>query len=229
MAPPARGNRAETREEGCVTGSAVRTGVNEEQFHEALALVAKALHEADVPHVFMGGVASMVFGRTSWTHDIDVFLGAADEPRALDALNEAGFEREPVELTWLSKVRFGDVVVDLIRCASGPVFFDEEMRERAVAATVWGTRVNVISAEDLVVTKALAHSEDTDHYWWDALAIVAGVDLDWEYLLMRARPGPRRVLSLLLYAQSMDLMVPDAVVRRLLDALFPPEPQEPRR
>jgi hypothetical protein len=120
-------------------------------------------------------------------------------------------------------VRFGDVVVDVIRCASGPVFLDEQMLERAVEGTVWGTTVKVIPPEDLVVTKVLAHGEDTAHYWWDALAIVAGVELDWPYLLMRARRGPRRVLSLLLYAQSMDLMVPDTVVRQLLQAVFPQE------
>ena len=32
---------------------------------------------------------------------------------------------------------------------------------------------------------------------------------------MRARRGPRRMLSLLLYAQSTDLAVPDHVIRRL--------------
>jgi predicted nucleotidyltransferase len=206
-----------------MAGSAVRTGVNEEQFHRALALAAEALENAHIAHVFMGGVASIVLGRTSWTHDIDVFIAGADEPTALDALVEAGFSVEPIDSTWLSKVRFGDVVVDLIRCASGPIFLDDEMLERAVPATVWGTKVKVIPAEDLVVTKALAHAEDTAHYWWDALAIIAGVELDWAYLLKRARRGPRRVLSLLLYAQSMDLMVPDTAVHRLVEDVFPHE------
>jgi hypothetical protein len=209
-----------------VTGSAVRTGVNEEQFHEALARLAEALDAATIPHLFMGGIASIVLGRTSWTHDIDVFIASADEPVALEALEGVGFEIEPLESTWLSKVRWKDVVVDLIRCATGPVFLDDEMLARAVPATVWGTAVNVIPPEDLVVTKALAHSEDTSHYWWDALAVVAGVELDWDYLLMRARRGPRRVLSLLLYAQSMDLMVPDTVVRHLGEAILPHESHE---
>ena len=52
--------------------------------------------------------------------------------------------------------------------------------------------LTVLGPEDLVVTKALAHGEETAHYWWDALAIVAGHELDWDYLLMRARRGPRR-------------------------------------
>jgi predicted nucleotidyltransferase len=206
-----------------VTGSAVRTGVNEGDFHEALAVAVKALEQADLPHLFMGGVASIVLGRTSWTHDIDIFIASADEPRALEALVAAGFEVEATDLSWLSKVRYGAVVVDLIRCASGPVYFDEQMVARAVEGVVWGTKVKVIPPEDLVVTKALAHGEDTAHYWWDALAVLAGAELDWEYLLMRARRGPRRVLSLLLYAQSMDLMVPDTIVRRLVEAVFPRE------
>ena len=47
-------------------------------------------------------------------------------------------------------------------------------------------RCPVLGPEDLVVTKALAHGEETAHYWWDALAIVAKGELDWDYLLMRA-------------------------------------------
>ena len=82
-------------------------------------------------------------------------------------------------------------------------------------AEVWSRAVTVLGPEDLVVTKALAHGEETAHYWWDALAIIAGHELDWDYLLRRARRGPRRVLSLLLYAQSTDLAVPDPVVHEL--------------
>src|SRR5262249_5832294 len=73
-------------------------------------------------------------------------------------------------------------------------------------------KVPVLGPEDLVVTKALAHGEETSHYWWDALAIIAKCELDWDYLVHRARRGPRRMLSLLLYAQSTDLAVPDPVI-----------------
>lgn len=72
-------------------------------------------------------------------------------------------------------------------------------------------------AEDLLVTKALATDEDTARYWYDALAIVARTDLDWSYLSMRARQhGARRILSLLLFATSVDLLVP----RQALDDLY---------
>jgi len=102
------------------------------------------------------------------------------------------------------------------------VFVDDEMLSRAVVREVWGVPVKVMAPEDLIVTKVLAHGEETAHYWWDILAIVAACDLDWDYLVHRARRGPRRVLSVLFYAQSSDLTVPDAAVRRLLDTVVGP-------
>jgi hypothetical protein len=163
----------------------------------------------------MGGIASIVHGRTSWTHDLDVFISRADEPAAVDALVAAGYRVDPTPSSWLTKLWMGDVFLDVIYSSSGPVELDEPMLGRAERAEVWGRKVPVVGPEDLIVTKALAHSEETAHYWWDALAIIAKRELDWEYLLMRARRGPRRTLSLLLYAQSIDLAVPDHLIRRL--------------
>jgi hypothetical protein len=77
-----------------------------------------------------------------------------------------------------------------------------------------------VAAEDLVVTKALAYSEDTPHYWFDALAALRDSEIDWEYLLARARNGPRRVLALLIYAQSVDLPVPEEPLRRLFELVY---------
>jgi hypothetical protein len=54
-------------------------------------------------------------------------------------------------------------------------------------------------------------------HWHDALSLIAVADLDWDYLVRRARKGARRILSLLLYAQSNDLVVPPAVVRELFE------------
>jgi predicted nucleotidyltransferase len=199
----------------------LRTGANEPTFHRALNAVAKALDDAQVPHLFIGGVASMVHGRTSWTHDLDVMVAPRDQPAALEALVAAGFEVLPSPASWLSKLGREDVVVDVIHAAAGPIFLDAEMLDRSVVQTVWDTEIRVIGPEDLVVTKAVAHDEETPHYWWDALAVLAAREVDWDYLVFRARRGPRRVLSLLLYAQSSDLAVPDTAVRRLLALVMP--------
>ena len=192
-----------------------RTGVNEDDFVQALDRACDALEDCDAPYLFMGGIASIVHGRTSWTHDLDVFVRRADEPTVVDALERAGFQRDPTPSSWLTKLWHGGVYIDVINTSSGPIYLDDEMLARGEEAKVWSRTVTVVGPEDLVVTKALAHSEETAHYWWDALAIIAGHELDWDYLLMRARRGPRRVLSLLLYAQSTDLAVPDPVVRQL--------------
>jgi hypothetical protein len=207
-----------------VTEERARTGVNEKSFVDAFHRCCDALEGAGVPHLFMGGIASIVHGRTSWTHDLDVFIRRADEPTVVDALVAAGFRLDPTSLSWLTKLWIGDVYLDVIYSSTGPVELDEEMLARGEWAEVWSRKVPVLGPEDLVVTKALAHGEETAHYWWDALAIIAKRDLDWDYLFERARSGPRRMLSLLLYAQSTDLAVPDSVVRRLAAFTFGTEP-----
>jgi hypothetical protein len=198
-----------------VNDDRTRTGVNEDDFVEAFQATCDALARAEIRYLFMGGIASIVHGRTSWTHDLDVFISRADEPAAVSALVDAGFRLDPAPSSWLTKLWMGDVFVDVIFSSTGPVDLDDDMLARGVWAEVWDRKVPVLGPEDLVVTKALAHGEETAHYWWDALAIIAKCELDWDYVLARARRGPRRMLSLLLYAQSTDLAVPDHVVRRL--------------
>src|SRR5207244_3537451 len=71
------------------------------------------------------------------------------------------------------------------------------------------------------VMKAVAATEDTPRYWYDAIAIVGHTDLDWDYLVRRARAaGVRRVLSMLLYAQSNDLVVPTWVLQSLAELIL---------
>jgi len=83
-----------------------------------------------------------------------------------------------------------------------------------------GRIVQIAPPEDLIVMKACAMSEDTSRYWYDAVSIIAHTELDWDYLARRARKGARRVLALLLYAQSNDLIVTDDTVRALFDSLY---------
>jgi hypothetical protein len=94
--------------------------------------------------------------------------------------------------------------------------FDDRMSSRVQAADVYGRKLPVVPPEDLLVMKALATDEDTARYWYDSLAIVARTDLDWDYLAMRARQhGARRILSLLLFATSVDLLVPRQAIEEL--------------
>jgi len=165
----------------------------------------------------IGELASAAFGRDRGTRDIDLFMRPASAPVVLDALEAAGFDVAVIDDHWLYKAKLGGIDVDVIFRATRDILFDDEMEARLTEAPIYGRPMPVVGAEDLLVMKALAAGEDTARYWYDAIAIVARRDLDWDYLAMRARQhGARRILSLLLFATSVDVVVP----RRAVDALY---------
>lgn len=182
--------------------------------------VLQVTDELDVDYALIGGIASAVLGRPRVTRDIDLFVRAEDTKEIMVALDEAGFRTERPDLDWLYKAFKDDVQVDVIFRGEGIVYLDEEMTKRIIERPYKGRHVRLVPPEDLLVMKALAHEEATPHYWHDALAIIAGNDLDWDYVLRRAQYGARRVLSLLVYAQSVDLVVPVSVIRSLFDTVY---------
>src|SRR3954447_23415380 len=191
-----------------------------EQFLLALDETVAALKAEGVPYMLMGGIASTCMGRTRWTHDIDLFVRPDDNRRVLAALADAGFETEETFPDWLFKASKYDQLVDVIFRSSGDIIADDEMFERAPTFECMGRQVRTVPPEDLLVIKAVVHAEHMPRHWHDALGLIATVcDLDWEYLIRRARRGARRVLSLLLYAQSDDLVVPWWVIQRLYELL----------
>ena len=44
--------------------------------------------------------------------------------------------------------------------------------------------------------------------------------MDWDYLIKRSQRARRRLLSLLLYAQSIDIDVPNRVIRTLFERIY---------
>ena len=177
-----------------------------------------ALDDAGVVHLVMGGIASGLYGRPRWTRDVDLFVRPEDAGEALEVLAAAGFDTHVEHQHWLAKAAKHGVVVDVISRSHNDILLDDEMLQRARTVSFKGREVPLVPPEDVVVMKAVAASEDTPRYWYDAIGIIGHTDLDWDYLLRRARPaGVRRVLSLLLYAQSIDVLVPAAPVRALLE------------
>jgi len=184
----------------------------------ALDDATAALRDGGVTFLVMGGIASAAFGRPRATWDIDLFVRLSDADRALDALRGRGFATEVVYEHWLSKAKRDDVTVDVIGRSTPDILLDDEMLSRAVTREYEGRRLTLVPPEDLVVMKALAASEDTPRYWYDALGVIGHTELDYDYLIRRARAsGARRVLSLLLYAWSNDLVVPTDVLRTLFE------------
>lgn len=193
--------------------------VDDATFFAVLEETVAVLGRSGLPHLFMGGLASAALGRPRWTHDIDVFVRPQDALPALGALAAAGFRTQETNPEWLFKALKDRVLVDVIFVSAGGVLLDQEMADRAQHAEVEGCRVHVIAAEDLVVIKALVHKEHSPRHWFDALALLRRDNLDWAYLVRRARQhGPLRVLSLLYYARSNDQVVPDHAIADVLEA-----------
>jgi predicted nucleotidyltransferase len=186
-------------------------------------VLGDALHHADrsgLPYLLVGGVASGILGRPRWTHDVDLFVRPQDARPFLHALAEGGFRTEETDPVWLYKAFKRDVLVDVIFYGTGGIYLDDEMLAHSTVREFKGYHVRIPSAEDLIVIKALVHREETSRHWFDALALISRNDLDWEYLLRQSRRGSRRALSLLIYAQSQDVLVPDGVIRRLYQAIY---------
>src|SRR5436190_6453640 len=198
----------------------LREQVDEATYLRVLRDVSALMDREAVEGILIGGIASAVFGRPRWSEDIDLFVRPQDAPVLLDALRAEGFDTDRTFPDWLYKAFLDGVLVDVIFKSSGDIYLDAEMLERARRESFHGLEVRVAAPEDLMVMKSIAHSEPTPRYWHDALSILSRSDIDWDYLLRRARAGPRRVLSLLLYAQSNDLPVPDAAIVRLFRSIY---------
>jgi len=200
-----------------------RTTVNPEladRFNRVLGETVEAMDESKIRYAFIGGIASGGLGRPRSTHDIDIFVMPEDAELVLRALSKHGFSTEKTDPSWLFKAFKSDILVDVIFKSKGEIYLDNEMFGRMITAEFHGKRLKLVAPEDLFIIKAAAHSELTPGHWHDALALLTHSNLDWEYLLRRARRAPRRVLSLLLYAQSNDIWVPNHVVLRLFANIF---------
>jgi predicted nucleotidyltransferase len=189
----------------------------DEAIRQTLCETVAVLETSGCTYLLMGGLLSTSVGRPRTTDDIDVFVRPHDAKAVLQALELAGFETEETFPDWLFKAWRHGVLVDLIFRSAGDIYLDDEMVEHARTASFDGVEVPVISTEDLLVIKAVATKESTPHHWYDAIGLIARSDLDWDYLVRRARQaGPRRVLSLLVFAESEDL----AVSSDAIDALY---------
>ncbi|HEX2057115.1 MAG TPA: nucleotidyltransferase [Actinomycetota bacterium] len=188
-------------------------------FRSVLGEVIAAVEEEGLPYLAIGGLANAAYGRPRPTKDIDLLVKPEDAERCLKTLEGAGFESEDPKEDWLLKAYKEDVLVDIIVRVHNSIYLDDDMVARARRHELKGATIRVVPPEDFLVMQACTHSEDTPHYWYNALTVIASTDIEWEYVLRRSSHGPRRVLSLLLYAQSNDLPVPDHVIRRIYDQI----------
>jgi len=203
-------------------GAAIHEGstADMETIASVLAAATDTFERGSIPYALIGGMASAALGRPRCSSDIDLLVLPEAAARALELLEQEGFETERTNPNWLYKAFREAVLVDILFKSKGDIYLDQEMLDRTRTIEIHGHPVRVISAEDLVVIKALAFDEETARHWYDALGVIAEGGLDWSYLVYRARKGSRRVLSLLAYATSIDLTVPPSVIRDLFELCY---------
>jgi hypothetical protein len=202
----------------------------DERFAEVLREAVQTVEQAGLPFLVLGGIASALVGRPRWTHDIDFLVRPDDARDVLAALRGAGFTTEETDPVWLYKAFKHDIMVDVIFMVMGGIYLDEEMQSRSIEREIHPSparagqggslRLRIPSPEDQIVIKAIVHREETSRHWFDALAILGRAQLDWSYLIRRGRVGARRVLALLIYAQSADILVPTWVIRRMYEEIY---------
>lgn len=198
-----------------------------DKFNRVLFAALDAIQNRKIPYALIGGIAASGLGRPRSTHDIDIFVRPEDAEAALESLEKAGFEIEKPDPRWLFKGWKDEMMVDIIFKSQGDIYFDIEMQDRAQLIDYHGRHIPAVAPEDLVIIKAAVHSEVGPHHWHDALAILSHASVDWPYLLKRARRAPRRLLSLLIYAQSNDIWIPNQVIHELFASIFSPSPAKP--
>lgn len=191
-----------------------------DKFDRVLFLALDAIQERNIPYALIGGIAASGLGRPRSTHDIDIFVRPEDAEATLEALERNGFETERTDPRWLFKGWKDEMMVDIIFKSQGDIYFDDEMHRQARHIRYHGREIPAVSPEDLVIIKGAVHSEFGPHHWHDALAILSHATLDWGYLLKRSRRASRRLLALLIYAQSNDIWIPNNVIFELFHSLF---------
>jgi predicted nucleotidyltransferase len=157
---------------------------------DTLKRSAAALQDAQVPFALGGGLACWARGGPETEHDIDYMVRPEDAQQALDALHEAGFKTEKPPENWLFKAYDGDVLIDLIfDPQGGPV--NDGVLERAEELEVQAVRMQVMTLEDVMVTKLLALREHEVDY--DSLLEVARSlreQIDWDDVRERTSDSP---------------------------------------
>jgi hypothetical protein len=201
-------------------------------FARVLREAVETVEKAGFPFLVLGGLASSLVGRLRWTHDIDFLVLPEDARDVLAALRDAGFTTEETDPVWIYKAFKDDIMVDIIFMVMGGIYLDDDMRAHSIERSIpipspsgggqggGALRVRIPSPEDQIVIKGIVHREETSRHWFDALAILGRAELDWNYLLRRSRVGARRILALLIYAQSSDILVPSWVIRRLYEEVY---------
>jgi hypothetical protein len=154
---------------------------------ETLKRAAGALNDADVPYLLGGGLAVWARGGPATTNDLDLMVRPADAERALQIFEQQGMETERPPEGWLYKAWDDGVLIDVIFRQNGePV--DDGLFERAEELEVNAVPMNVMSVEDVMVSRLKALDEhELDYERPLEFARALREQIDWRSVRERTR------------------------------------------
>lgn len=188
----------------------------------------RTLRDEAIPFLVGGAYA---FGRYTAieraTKDFDVFLRAADVPRALGALSAAGSRTDLTFPHWLAKACLGPDFVDIIfSSGNGRAAVDDAWFVHAADAEILGEPVQIAPPEEMIWSKSFVMERER----FDGADIMhllrsCARTLDWPRLVARFGDDWRVLLShLVLFGfvyPGERTAVPPSVIDGLLARLGP--------
>ena len=127
---------------------------------ELAAAISAKLFKSKIRHAVSGAVAMATYGVVRATKDLDILVVAPQVrlPEVFAIVRERGFHGEDAEMlrglreNGYAELTAGPVRVEIL----GPVLpYHRTLPDRAVPVEISGTRVPIVSLEDLVVLKML--------------------------------------------------------------------------
>ena len=181
--------------------------------------VIDLLEDGNFDYVVGGGIAT-----DYWTdgpkviRDIDIVVREDDADAILRELERRGYATQRMEDSWLHKAFSEDVTIDLIFELKNGVRFDDLLKKHRSRGDMFGTTCYVLAAEDQIPSLAAAIDNETiGQHWYNVLKLMANVDLDWDYILVRSERVARRMLSVVHFAIDEQVPVAEGVIERLTE------------
>ena len=112
----------------------------------------RVLNQVGIPYAVGAAFARHIYtGIWRETKDLDVFVKPEDLKKALDALQEAGFETEVLVQHWLSKARKKGHTIDLIFGAGhGQFRVDDKFFHNSIRREIVGVETYLVPVEEMI-------------------------------------------------------------------------------
>jgi hypothetical protein len=186
-------------------------------FFEVVADLARWVEAIGARAAIIGGVAVALRGRPRATRDVDALaiLPEGRWPEALQAASQLGFEprvAEPLLFAHRSRMlllRHVTTAVD-VDVILGKLAFEEKAADRATPMTLGATTLDVVTAEDLIIMKAVARRPQDLRDIEGLLDAHPDADIGFVRLWVREFAS---ALSMPEMYQDLDRLIVEAAVR----------------